>query len=106
MKEVNISVRLSKDEFEALEFLSNEAEITKAEYLRLIIRGIWLGKTISEGKKTKLVMGEYGYSFHPEQMEELFKEIAEKLENAVEITPVVNKKRVRYKNIKTRKEVA
>jgi type II secretory pathway component GspD/PulD (secretin) len=106
MKEISISVRLSKDEFEALEMISKEAEITKAEYLRLIIRGIWLGKTISEGKKSKLVMGEYGYSFHPEQMEELFKEIAKKLENAVEISPIINKKRVRYKNIKTRKEVA
>lgn len=106
MKEINVSVRFSKDEFEALEMLSKEAEISKGEYIRLLVKGIWLGKNISEGKKGDFQLGGYGYSFHPEQMEELFKEVGEKLISAVEITPIGNKNRVRYKNIKTRKKVA
>jgi hypothetical protein len=106
MKEIMLSVKLSPDEFDALECLSKEAGITKAEYVRLILRGIWLGKTMAENEKTNFEFGGYGYSFHPEQMEELFKEVGEKLMKAVEITPIGNKKRVRFKNIKTRKKVA
>jgi hypothetical protein len=106
MKEIMVSLKLSPEEFNALEILSKEAEITKGEYLRLLLKGIWFGKNISEGKKGEFKLGGYGYSFHPEQMEQLFKEVADKLEKAVVINPIGNVKRVRYKNIKTRKKVA
>jgi predicted transcriptional regulator len=107
MKEINISVRLSKQEYDALENLSNEANVTKSEYLRLIVQGIWIGQQMSEGNKPTVEMGGYGYSFKPEQMEELFKEIGERLVSCIDIKPIIGQnKRVRYKNIKTHKRTA
>lgn len=106
MKGIMISVRLSQQEYNTLDFLAKEADISKAEYLRLIIQGIGLGKAMSEGKKANLNIGGYGYSFKPEEMEQLFQEVGEKLMSAVEIKPVIGNKSVRYKRIKTRKKVA
>jgi hypothetical protein len=106
MREINLSVILPKDLFDALEILSKECNVTKAEFIRLIVQGIWLGRTISEGKKATLEMGGYGYSFKPEQMEELFKDLGEQLISCVDIKPIIGNKKIRYKRINTRKKVA
>lgn len=105
-KPTAVTLILSADEFNALQTIADEAEVTKSEFLRLIIQGIWLGRSISEGKKTSVNVGGYGYSFKPEEMELLFQEISDKLEKAVDIKPVIGNKAVRYKRIKTSKKVA
>lgn len=99
-----VSMILSPDEFDILQKLADETGVSKSEYLRLIIQGIWLGRSMSEGKQVKI--GGYGYSFDPQEMESLFKEVASKLEQAVNIDPVIGNKAVRYKRIKTSQKVA
>lgn len=106
IKPTAVTLILSGDEYNALQTIADEAEVTKSEFLRLLIQGIWLGKSISEGKNTTVNVGGYGYSFKPEEMELLFQEISEKLVKAVDIKPVIGNKSVRYKRINTRKKIA
>jgi len=106
MKDVAISVVLSYNENKALEFISKEADVTKSEFIRLIVQGIWLGRQVAEGKKTTLEMGGYGFTFKPNEMEELLKEVGEQLMSCVDIKPIIGHKNIRYKSIKTRKKVA
>jgi hypothetical protein len=101
-----IRVILSPDEHDSLKQLADDARITKAEFLRLIIQGISLGMSMMSGKGTGFVMGGYGYSFKPQEMEQLFREIGEKLERAVDIKPIIGNPAVRYKHIRTAKKVA
>jgi hypothetical protein len=103
-KLTEVRVILSPDEHNSLKQLADDARITKAEFLRLIIQGISLGVSMSKG--TGFVMGGYGYSFKPKEMEQLFREIGEKLEKAVDIKPIIGNKAVRYKHIRTAKKVA
>ncbi|MEI8054335.1 MAG: hypothetical protein WCH52_11410 [Bacteroidota bacterium] len=106
MKEVAISVALSYDEYKALEIISKEADVSKSEFIRLIVQGLWLGRQVAEGKKNTLEMGGYGFTFKPEEMEELLKEVGERLISCVDIKPIIGHKNIRYKSIKTRKKVA
>jgi predicted transcriptional regulator len=105
MKVIKISVELSPKEYIILQKLAEDCNISKAEYLRLIIQGIHLGDQINKGEN-KVEFGGYGYSFKPEEMESLFQEVSEKLQKAIVITPTIGEKRVRYKRIKTGKKVA
>ncbi len=105
-KPMAVSLLLSPDEFDALQDIADEAGVTKAEYLRLLIQGIFLGKSVIEGKGNTINVGGYGYTFKPEEMELLFQEISEKLDKAVDIKPVIGNKAVRYKRIKTAKKIA
>ena len=104
-KRTSVCLILSPDEFEALQTLADETGVSKSEFLRLIIQGIWLGKSMIEGNKS-VTIGGYGYSFDPSEMETLFEDVAKKLNKAVDIKPVIGNKTVRYKRIKTRQKVA
>jgi hypothetical protein len=101
-----VRVLLSPDEHDSLKQMADDARITKSEFLRLIIQGISLGMSMMSGKGNGYVMGGYGYSFKPKEMEQLFREIGEKLEKAVDIKPIIGNKAVRYKHIRTAKKVA
>lgn len=109
MKCIKISVELPVNENTFLQKLSNDCGISKSEYLRLLIQGLYLGEQIGEqinkGEK-KLEFGGYGFTFKPDEMESLFKEVGEKLSKAVVVTPIIGAKNVRYKRIKTGKKVA
>lgn len=105
MKSIKVSVELSTDEYKAIQKLSDDCGISKSEYLRLLIQGIYIGEQLSNGKK-QVVFGGYGYSFKPDEMESLFKEVSEKLDKAIIKSPSIGEKRVRYKRINTRKKVA
>ena len=105
MKSIKIGVELSPEEYNAIQKLADDSGISKSEYLRLLIQGIYIGEQLAKGKNN-VVFGGYGYSFKPDEMENLFKEVSEKLEKAVIKTPAIGDKRIRYKSIKTRKEVA
>ena len=105
MKSIKIGVELSPDEYFAIQKLADESGISKSEYLRLLIQGITIGQKIVEGEQVVL-FGGYGYSFKPEEMESLFKDISEKLEKAIVKTPTIGGKRIRYKHIKTPTKVA
>jgi hypothetical protein len=99
-KRTSVCLILSPDEFEALQSLADESGISKSEFLRLIIQGIWLGKTVTDGKKGKITIGGYGFTFDPKEMESLFQDMGEKLCKAVDVKPVIGNKSVRYKRIK------
>ena len=105
MKSIKIGVELSIEEYNAINKLAQDCEISMSEYLRLLIQGIYIGEQMSKGKK-QVEFGGYGYSFKADEMEALFKEVSEKLEKAVIIKPTIGEKRVRYKSIKTREKVA
>lgn len=105
MKSIKIGVELSPDEYFAIQKLADESGISKSEYLRLLIQGITIGQKIVQGEQV-VQFGGYGYSFKPEEMESLFKDISEKLEKAIVKTPTIGGKRIRYKHIKTPTKVA
>ena len=106
MKSIKIGVELSPEEYNAIHKLAEDCGISKSEYLRLLIQGIYIGEQLANGKKKEVVFGGYGYSFKPDEMESLFKEVSEKLEKAIIKSPTIGEKRVRYTHIKTRKKVA
>jgi predicted transcriptional regulator len=105
-EKTTVTLILSADEFKALQELADESGISKSEFLRLIIQGIWLGKTVTDGKKGKITIGGYGYTFDPKEMESLFQDMGEKLCKAVDVKPVIGNEQIRYKRIKTPKKVA
>ena len=105
MKSIKIGVELSPEEYNAIQKLADDCQISKAEYLRLLIQGIYIGEQMAKGKK-QIEFGGYGYSFKADEMESLFKEVSEKLEKAVIRKPTIGEKRVRYKRIITRNKVA
>ena len=105
MKSIKIGVELSIEEYNAINKLAQDCEISMSEYLRLLIQGIYIGEQMSKGKK-QVEFGGYGYSFKADEMEALFKEVGEKLISCVDIKPTMGAKRIRYKSIKTRKKVA
>jgi hypothetical protein len=104
MKSIKIGVELSPDEYLAIQKLADNSGISKSEYLRLLIQGITIGEKLLQGESVQF--GGYGYSFKPDEMENLFKDVSEKLEKAVVKTPTIGCKSVRYKRIKTPKKVA
>jgi hypothetical protein len=105
MKLFKISVELPVNEYTILEKLSNECGISKSEYLRLLIQGIYIGEQVAKGEN-QVEFGGYGYSFKADEMESLFKEVSQKLAEAIVVTPTIGEKRLRYKRIKTGKKVA
>ena len=105
MKVFKISVELSSNEYNILQKLSQDCNISKTEYLRLLIQGIYIGEQVSKGEN-QVEFGGYGYSFKADEMESLFKEVSKKLEKAIVVTPIIGEKRLRYKRIKTGKKVA
>jgi hypothetical protein len=105
MKLFKISVELPVNEYTILEKLSHECGISKSEYLRLLIQGIYIGEQVAKGEN-QVEFGGYGYSFKADEMESLFKEVSQKLEKAIVITPTIGGKRLRYKRIKTASKVA
>lgn len=105
MKSIKVSVELSTDEYKAIQKLSDDCGISKSEYLRLLIQGIYIGEQMAKGKK-QIEFGGYGYSFKADEMESMFKEVSKKLEKAIIRKPTIGEKRVRYKRINTRNKVA
>lgn len=105
MKLFKISVELPVNEYTILEKLSRDCGISKSEYLRLLIQGIYIGEQIVKGEN-QVEFGGYGYSFKADEMESLFKEVSQKLEKAIVVTPTIGEKRLRYKRIKTASKVA
>ena len=105
MKSIKIGVELSPEEYNAIQKLADDCQISKSEYLRLLIQGIYIGEQMAKGKK-QVEFGGYGYSFKADEMESLFKEVSEKLEKAIIKKPTIGEKRVRYKRINTGKKVA
>jgi hypothetical protein len=105
MKVIRISVELPVNENTILEKLSRECGISKSEYLRLLIQGIYIGEQVVKGEN-QVQFGGFGYSFKADEMESLFKEVSKKLEKAIVVTPTIGGKRVRYKRIKTASKVA
>lgn len=105
MKCIKISVELPVNENTYLEKLANDCGISKSEYLRLLIQGLCLGEQINKGEN-KVEFGGYGFTFKPDEMESLFQEVAQKFANAIDITPIIGAKNIRYKRIKTGKKVA
>jgi hypothetical protein len=105
MKVIRISVELPVNENTILEKLSRECGISKSEYLRLLIQGIYIGEQVVKGEN-QVEFGGFGYSFKADEMESLFKEVSQKLEKAIVVSPTIGGKRVRYKRIKTASKVA
>ena len=91
MKSIKIGVELSPEEYNAISKLAKDCEISMSEYLRLLIQGIYIGEQVVNGKK-QVNFGGYGYSFKPDEMESLFKEVSEKLEKAIIISPSIGQK--------------
>ena len=50
-----INVRLSKDEYEYLNGLVEETQLSREEYLRVLINGVKAEKTIDEEEHRKLI---------------------------------------------------
>ena len=105
---MKLTVPLSLGEFNFFQKISDESEISKSEFVRLIVQGMMLGESVSNGENQRLDVGGYGFSFETEDMKMLVQDINDSLERFlkdVNIEPIKGNKNFRVKRIKTREKV-
>jgi hypothetical protein len=105
---MKLTVPLSLGEFDFLQKVSDESEISKSEFIRLIVQGMMLGESISNGESQKVDVGGYGFSFQTEEMKMLVQDINDRLDRFlkdVNVEQIKGNKSFRVKRIKAREKV-
>ena len=105
---MKLTVPLSLGEFDFLQRLSDESEISKSEFIRLIVQGMMLGESVSNGENQRIDVGGYGYSFETEDMKMLVQDINSSLERFLKdanVEQIKGHKSFRVKRIKAKEKV-
>jgi hypothetical protein len=95
IKKKQLLINLSENDFNMLEELSQDANMSKSEFLKTIIQLIGVTQKIAEtdGIPENIQIGGYGITFPPEVMQPFYDNIAqafektdwEKIENSIEV---------------------
>jgi len=105
---MKLTVPLSLGEFNFLQKVSDESEISKSEFIRLIVQGMMLGESVSNGEIQRVDVGGYGYSFQTEEMKMLVQDINNSLERFlkdVNVEQIKGHESFRVKRIKPKEKV-
>lgn len=90
-KTIMSPIIFTKDEYEFLNKISSEANLSVGEFIRYIVKGLKYGVELAENPKKapKVVIGEYGYSITSEDfsaftndIQETFTKVIDKLETS------------------------
>ena len=105
----NISVILSKSDFDYLQDLSNRLGVKKSEFLRLIVQSLKVSEAAMSKKATSVEVGGYGIEFSPELLQSFVSQIEalyEGFSKSIKVTPVKTRERAKNRRLKGFKAVA
>jgi hypothetical protein len=72
---INVSVVLSKSDYNYLQDLSNRFGVKKSEFLRLLIQSLKVSEAAMTKKGTSVEIGGYGIEFSPELLQSFVTQI-------------------------------
>jgi hypothetical protein len=72
---INVSVFLSKSDFDYLQDLSNRFGVKKSEFLRLLIQSLKISEAAMSKKGASVEVGGYGIEFSPELLQSFVTQI-------------------------------
>jgi hypothetical protein len=72
---INISVVLSKSDFDYLQDLADRFGVKKSEFLRLLIQSLKISEAAMTKKGTSVEIGGYGIEFSPELLQSFVTQI-------------------------------
>jgi hypothetical protein len=93
-----VCVPMSESDFNFLQSISDQFQLKKSEFIRLLIQGLKVGESAMTKQGAKVEVGGYGLEFSQEDLELFVKQlepILEGLGKGVKVTPVKTRQKAR-----------